>query len=94
MSQHVTYAVLKVGEKGSYVSYNNKITRIKAQSGNAPIDTTGAGDLWAAGFLFGIAHGLSIEKSGQLASACGYEVCQVMGAQLSEDAWTRIKKLI
>ena len=94
MSEHVTYAVLKVGEKGSYVSYNNKITRIKAQSGNAPIDTTGAGDLWAAGFLFGIAHGFSIEKSGQLASACGYEVCQVMGAQLSEDAWTRIKKLI
>ena len=94
MSQHVTYAVLKLGKRGSYVSYNNNITRIKAQSGNAPIDTTGAGDLWAAGFLFGIAHGFSIEKSGRIASACGYEVCQVIGAQLPEDAWSRIKKLI
>ena len=94
MSQHVTYAVLKIGERGSYVSYNNNITKIKAQSGNTPKDTTGAGDLWAAGFLFGIAHGFSIEKSGRIASACGYEVCQVMGAQLPEEAWARIKKLI
>ena len=94
LSQHVTYAVLKVGKRGSYVSYKNRITKIKVQSGNAPKDTTGAGDLWAAGFLYGIAHGFSIEKSGQIASACGYEVCQVMGAQIPEDAWTRIKKLI
>ena len=94
MSQHVTYAVLKIGERGSYVSYNNTITKIQPQSGNTPIDTTGAGDLWAAGFLFGIAHGFSIEKSGRIASACGYEVCQVMGAQLSEEAWSRIKKLV
>lgn len=94
LSQHVTYAVLKVGERGSYVSHKNTITRIKAQLGNSPIDTTGAGDLWAAGFLFGIANGFSIEKCGQLASACGYEVCQVMGTQLSENAWKRIKKII
>ena len=94
LSQHVTYAVLKVGKRGSYVSFKNHVTRIKARSGNAPKDTTGAGDLWAAGFLYGIAHGFSIEKSGQIASACGYEVCQVMGAQIPEDAWTRIKKLM
>ena len=94
LSQHVTYAVLKLGKRGSYVSYNDTITRIYAQSGEAPIDTTGAGDLWAAGFLFGIAHGFSIKKSGRIASACGYEACRVMGAHLSCDAWARIKKLI
>ena len=58
------------------------------------IDGTINGDLWAAGFLFGIANGFSIEKSGQIASACGYEVCQVMGAHLDQKAWSRIKKLI
>jgi sugar/nucleoside kinase (ribokinase family) len=94
LSQDVTYAVLKIGERGSYVSHNNKITRINAQSGGSPVDTTGAGDFWAAGFLFGIAHGFTIEKSGNLASACGYEVCQVIGTQLSDDAWARIKKLL
>ena len=94
MALNVKYAVLKVGSRGSFVSYNNKIIRIPPQTGKAPKDTTGAGDLWAAGFLFGIANGFSIEKSGQIASACGYEVCQVMGAHLDQKAWSRIKKLI
>lgn len=94
LSQHVTTAVLKLGKRGSYVSHNNTLTRINAQIGTPPVDTTGAGDLWAAGFLFGIAHGFSIEKSGRIASACGYEVCQVMGTQLPDTAWDRIKKLL
>ena len=94
LSEDVTYAILKVGARGSYVSYQNSITKIPVQTGLPPIDTTGAGDLWAAGFLFGIAHGFSIEKCGRIASACGYEVCQVMGAQIPEDAWERIRKLI
>ncbi len=94
MSHHVTYAVLKIGKRGSYVSHNGTITKIEAVSGNPAVDTTGAGDLWAAGFLFGIAHGFSIEKSGQIGSACGYEICQIMGAQLHKEAWARIKKLI
>lgn len=94
LSKNVDYAVLKVGAKGSYVSYKNNITKIPVRKGLPPIDTTGAGDLWAAGFLFGIAHGFSIEKSGRIASACGYEVCQVMGAQIPGEAWERIKKSI
>ena len=94
LSENVDYAVLKVGANGSYISHQKTITKIPALQGRPPIDTTGAGDLWAAGFLFGIAHGFSIEKSGKIASACGYEVCQVMGAQIPGEAWERIKKLI
>lgn len=94
MSKHVDYAALKIGEIGSIVSHNNTVTPIKAQTGKTPVDTTGAGDLWTAGFLFGLAHGYPIEKCGQLASACGYEVCQVLGAQIPEQGWNRIKKLL
>lgn len=94
LSQNVAYAVLKVGARGSYVSHQNKVTRINALTGKEPVDTTGAGDLWAAGFLYGLAHGMPIEKSGEIASACGYEVCQVMGAQIPEAGWEKIKKLV
>ena len=94
MSLNVKYAVLKLGNRGSLISFNNKVVKIKPKVGNAPKDTTGAGDLWASGFLFGLANGFSIEKSGQIASACGYEVCQVIGAHLHQDAWTRIQQLI
>ncbi len=94
LSRDVSYGVLKVGERGSFVSFKGKVTKIEPVSGNDPVDTTGAGDLWAAGFLFGIANGFSIEKSGQLGSACGYEVCQVMGAQIPETTWQKIRALI
>ena len=57
------------------------------------LDTTGAGDLWAAGFLFGLTRGYSVKKCGRLASACGYEVCQVVGAAISDEGWARITKI-
>jgi sugar/nucleoside kinase (ribokinase family) len=94
LSVNVTYAVLKVGSRGSYIWHNNTVTRIEPVKGNDPVDTTGAGDLWAAGFLYGIANGLSIEKSGRLGSMCGYEVCQVMGAQIPEQVWEKIRATI
>ena len=94
MSKNVEYAVLKVGKKGSFVSHNGKVFKIDPVEGANAIDTTGAGDLWAAGFLFGIANGYSIEKSGKIASACGFEVVQVIGAQIPEKGWKRIKQAI
>jgi sugar/nucleoside kinase (ribokinase family) len=87
-------AVLKVGKRGSYIAHNGIKVAIKPMGSGKAIDTTGAGDLWASGFLYGIVHGLSIEKSGQLGSACGYEVCQVVGASIPEEGWERIKMLI
>jgi len=94
MSENVEYAVLKVGEKGSLISQNGKIIKIESIKGANAIDTTGAGDLWAAGFLFGLANGYSIEKSGKIASACGFEVVQVIGAQIPDAGWERVKKQI
>ena len=94
LAQNVLYAVLKVGRRGSYIAHDGIITAIEPVTDKPAIDTTGAGDLWAAGFLFGIAHGLSIEQSGKIGSACGYEVCQVIGARIPDEAWQRIKAMI
>jgi sugar/nucleoside kinase (ribokinase family) len=87
-------AVLKLGKRGSMIAKDGKVTRIEPITGKDALDTTGAGDLWAAGFLFGITHGYSLEDSGRIASACGYEVCQVTGASIPEDGWERIRKLL
>jgi len=94
LSKDVKVAVLKVGKRGSFISYNDKVTQVGILGSGNAIDTTGAGDLWASGFLYGIINGLPIEKCGELGSACGYEVCQVIGAQIPEDGWVRIKKLL
>jgi sugar/nucleoside kinase (ribokinase family) len=94
MAEHVDVAVLKLGPRGSLIARDNRIISIDPLGNGAAVDTTGAGDLWASGFLFGMVSGFSLEKSGRLASACGYEVCQVIGAKISEDGWRRIRDLI
>ena len=95
LAHNVELAALKVGPRGSYICCGQEVTKIKALSGGGPvIDTTGAGDLWAAGFLFGLVQGLPLEQCGALGSACGYEVCQVMGANIPEQGWARIKQLL
>ena len=92
LARHVNIAVLKVGARGSFIQEAGRVYRIAAQGSGSAIDTTGAGDLWAAGFLYGLVHGCDHEKSGRLASACGYEVCQVVGADISTQGWLRIKR--
>ena len=87
-------AVLKVGKRGSYVSLNNEITKIDPFGSGPARDTTGAGDLWASGFIYGLINGKPVAECGRIASLCGYEVCQVEGAHIPEEGWQRIKSSI
>lgn len=92
LSKRAPLAVLKVGKKGSYVSYKNKVIRIEPAGSGEAMDTTGAGDLWASGFLYGLVNGYPLETCGKLGSICGYEVCRVIGAAIPEAGWQRIQK--
>lgn len=91
LAEKTTIAVLKVGKRGSFIYYDHHTIRIAPVGSGRAVDTTGAGDLWAAGFLFGLTRNLPLEKCGALASACGYEVCQVVGASIPDEGWRRIK---
>jgi len=94
LSEKVNIAVLKVGAQGSFIAHNGEILKVRPAGSGHVIDTTGAGDLWAAGFLHGLVSGYALEKCGQLGSACGYEVCQVLGASIPAAGWERIRQLI
>ena len=94
LSKQADVAVLKVGPRGSYVSHAGTTIAIGAMGDGKALDTTGAGDMWAAGFLYGLVKGYSLEKCGRLGSACGYEVCQVVGANIPDEGWERIKMLL
>lgn len=91
LSEHTHIAALKMGAQGSLISRGGKIIKVKAMGSGAALDTTGAGDLWASGFLFGLINGYNLEKCGELGSVCGFEVCQVVGANISKEGWRRIK---
>ncbi len=87
-------AALKVGKRGSFISAAGRVTRVGIVGSGDAVDTTGAGDLWASGFLYGLVNGYPMETCGALAAACGFEVCQVIGASIPEEAWARIRGLI
>ena len=94
LSEKADIAVLKVGPRGSHIAHGGEAVHIQSMGDGTALDTTGAGDLWAAGFLFGLVNGYELEKCGQLGSACGYEVCQVVGANIPDEGWKRIRKLL
>jgi len=94
LSPMAPVVVLKIGKKGSYISHNGQTIRILPVGNGEAKDTTGAGDLWTSGFLFGLVNGYPLEKCGALGSACGYEVCQNIGANITEEGWKRIHELL
>jgi len=92
MAKMAKIAVVKLGKKGSIIGVKDEITRISAPQAKA-IDTTGAGDLWASGFLYGYTNSWPLEKCGELASAAAAEVVQVMGPIISDAAYERLLKI-
>jgi len=94
LSEMSDLAVLKVGARGSYIAKGGEIIKIEPFGSGGIIDTTGAGDLWAAGFLFGLVNGYPLEKCGMLGSVCGYEVCQVVGAHIPDEVWPGIIRIL
>jgi sugar/nucleoside kinase (ribokinase family) len=86
-------AVIKVGKEGSMVKRGEEIIKI----GTIPvqcIDTTGAGDLYASGFLYGYACGLSLEKCGEFGSILAGNVIEIVGARMNENRWKKIMEIL
>ena len=74
-------AVLTRSARGSLICSGDKAVTIAAVPGVKVIDTTGAGDLYAAGFLYGHATGKSLEMCGRLGSLAAAEVIGHLGAR-------------
>ena len=90
LKKNVDIAVLKLGERGSWICHDRGIISIDPVRSGDIIDTTGAGDLWAAGFLYAYVNGFPLDRCGALGSLCGHEVCRQMGAGISDEGWMRI----
>ena len=83
-------SIVKIGEKGSLIKQGEQVHTIGVIEAKS-IDTTGAGDLYAAGFLFGMAKNLPLEKCGQIGSLLAGKVIEVLGAKMSEATWKIIR---
>lgn len=93
LAKQCRIAIVKIGKRGSFVQQGEERYLIPA-IGTQCVDSTGAGDYYAAGFLYGIANGLDIHRSGEIGTLTAGRVCEVLGAKLSDEAWQEIKGLI
>ncbi len=80
---HCEIAALTRGAQGSVVISGDELHVIDAHPVANVIDTTGAGDLYAAGFLYGITHGRDLAASGRIGSLCAAEIISHFGARSS-----------
>ena len=94
LDQKVTIAALTRSEKGSVIVANDERLEIPAATVSQVVDTTGAGDLYAAGFLYGIAYDLGLETAGKLGSLCAAEIISHVGARPEADLRELAKDLL
>lgn len=84
-------AAVKMGKDGAWVAQGGEVHRIAPVSAPNVVDTTGAGDAWAAGFLFGWLRGAPLPAAGAIASLMGAECVQHLGAAIPEVHWPRVR---
>jgi len=93
LSKIADIAIVKLGEKGSLIKDKNNLIKISGFKVNA-VDTTGAGDTYTAGFLYGLLNNLDLETSGKIASFIASKVVEVKGARLGKIDKKEIENII
>ena len=91
LGKQCSIAIVKVGSEGSYIRKGTIDVKVDAIKVNNVIDTTGAGDYYAAGFLYGLTCGYSLDKCAKIGSILSGNVIQVVGTTLSKERWDEIK---
>jgi sugar/nucleoside kinase (ribokinase family) len=93
LAKNSEIAIVKMGSKGSWIQRGDEKVFIPAYSVDC-VDSTGAGDLYAAGFRYGLIHNCSLAVSGQMGAILAAHVIQDVGAKVPDEKWPAITKTI
>jgi sugar/nucleoside kinase (ribokinase family) len=83
LAKHCEVAVVTMDDKGSLIAQGTTVHEIPVFPVKA-VDTTGAGDMYAAGLLYGLTQGLPLDVTGRIASYCAAQVVAKLGPRLEE----------
>lgn len=89
LSRIVDIAIVKVGDKGSWIQSGDNKQFVPAMKVNC-IDTTGAGDLYASGFIYALIKGLSLPDAGRIGTLLAGNVIQVVGPKMENAKWNEL----
>ena len=89
IAERCEIAVVKVGAKGAFVQRGNEVVSIPPMDAQV-VDTTGAGDMWAAGFLAGLVKGKDLKTCGTMGTLLASNIIEVIGAKMDDARWEKI----
>ena len=89
----VDISLVTIGKEGVLIGSHDTYFHVPAV-GDKPIDTTGAGDNFAAGFLYGLSLNASLENAARIGTTLSGHVIAVMGPHIPADEWTTVKQEI
>ncbi len=94
ISQMCELSIVKIGTKGALIKQGSEVVHVGIMAAAKRIDTTGAGDFYAAGFLAGLCSGLTLRQCGTIGAITAGKVIEVVGTTFGEDAWQDIHRLV
>ena len=93
MGRYCPIAVVKLGKEGSLFLQDGMAGHVVAIPSPCR-DTTGAGDLYAAGFLYGLLRELPLTRCGEIGSLLASRVICCIGAKIGDHDWEYIRRLV
>lgn len=87
-------AIVKTGIRGALIKRGDEIVEVGIMAAAKRVDTTGAGDFYAAGFLTALCEGMSLRQCGTIGAIAAGKVIEVVGTTLSDEAWNDIETLV
>ena len=93
ISRMCELAVVKIGTRGALIKRGEELVHVGIMAAAKRVDTTGAGDFYAAGFMAGLCEGLTLRQCGTMGAIAAGKVIEIVGTTLSEEAWNEIEAL-
>ena len=90
ISEMCELAVVKIGMRGALIKQGEQVVHVGIMEAAKRVDTTGAGDFYAAGFLYGLTQGLDLRQCGTIGAVTAGKVIEIVGTTLSDEAWDEI----
>ncbi len=94
ISEMAHLAVVKIGMKGALIKQGDEVVHVGIMAAAKRVDTTGAGDFYAAGFMAGMCDGLSLRQCGTIGAVTAGKVIEVVGTTFGEESWEEILRLV
>ncbi len=94
ISEITELAIVKTGMNGALIKNGSEVVHVGIMKAARRVDTTGAGDFYAAGFLYGLCEGLSLRQCGTIGAITAGKVIEVVGTTFGEEEWNDIARLV